>query len=82
LLRPTSESAARHMTRRELIRNRAALKKSDRGERQEAWPTLFPREILRLSRSDIVSLTLRNNNDFHHATVGQLGPLRTSRFRQ
>ena len=70
-LRPTGESAARQTTRRELMRNRAALEKSNRGERQDAWPALIPRAIVRLSASEMISLSLRYNNDFHHATVGQ-----------
>ena len=80
LLRPTIEDTTRQMTRRELMRERAALKKSQRGERQEAWPPLVPEKILKLSPSEVISLTLRNR-DFHHASIGQPGPLRTTRFR-
>ena len=44
-LRPTIEDAIRQMTRRELMRKRVALQKSDRGERQKAWPPLIPAGI-------------------------------------
>jgi hypothetical protein len=52
LLRPTSEDATRQMTRREQMRERAALQKFQFDERQEAWPPLIPMEYLKLSRSD------------------------------
>jgi hypothetical protein len=80
LLRPTIEDTIRPMTRRELMRKRAALQKSDRGERQEAWPPLIPVERLKLSRSERISLTLRNR-DFHHASIGRPRPGSTTRFR-
>ena len=80
LLRPTIKDATRQMTRRELMRERAALKKSDRGEFHEAWPALIPAKILRMSRSELISLTLRDR-DFHHASIGQPRPSRTTRFR-
>jgi hypothetical protein len=80
LLRPTIEGATKPMTRRELMRERAALKKSDRGEFHEAWPALIPAKILRMSRSELISLTLRDR-DFHHASIGQPRPSRTTRFR-
>ena len=80
LLRPTIKDATRQMTRREQMRERAALKKSDRGEFHEAWPALIPAKILRMSRSELISLTLRDR-DFHHASIGQPRPSRTTRFR-
>jgi hypothetical protein len=42
LLRSTIEGANRQMTRRELIRKRAAVMKSARGGCQEEWPALIP----------------------------------------
>ncbi len=78
LLRPTIEDATRQMTRRELIRERAALQKSDRGE-QQAWPRLIPVEHLKLSRSELSLLA--KNNDFHHANIGRPRPGSTTRFR-
>jgi hypothetical protein len=51
LLRPTIEDTSRQMTRRELMRERAVLQKSDRGERQDEWPPLIPVEYLKLWRS-------------------------------
>ena len=80
LLRPTIEDTIRPMTRRELMRKRAALQKSDRGERQNAWPPLIPVEHLKLSRSERISLTLRDR-DFHHASIGRPRPGSTTRFR-
>ena len=80
LLRPTIADATRQMTRREQMSERVALKKSDRGEFHEAWPALIPAKILRMSRSELISLTLRDR-DFHHASIGQPRPSRTTRFR-
>ena len=80
LLRPTIKATTRLMTRREHMRERAALKKSDRGERQEWWPPLIPVEHLKLSRSERIYLAHRDG-DFHHASIGQPRPGSTTRFR-
>jgi hypothetical protein len=80
LLRPTMKGATRLMTRREQMRERAALKKSDRGERQESWPPLIPVEYLKLSRSERISLA-HGDPDFHHASIGQPRPVSITRFR-
>ncbi len=77
LLRPTVENATRPMTRRELMRRNAALKKSER-EREEAWPDLIPAEVLRLPFSEIFQLRSKNR-DFHHAIIGRPRPHRLTR---
>ena len=76
LRRPTIQDATRPLTRRELMRRNAALKKSER-EREEAWPDLIPAEILKLSFSEF---RLRSKNrDFHHAIIGRPRPRSTAR---
>ena len=82
-LRPTIEDAIRQMTRRELMRRRIVLETSDRGEHQKAWPPLTPAGILKLSASEMISLTLRiqNRDDFHHGSLGRPRPGATTRFR-
>jgi hypothetical protein len=82
LLRPTIEDTTRRITRRVLTRERAALQKLQRGESQKAWwPPVIPVEHLKLSHSELMSLTLRKP-DFHHASIGrQPRLLRTTRFR-
>ena len=79
LFRPTIEGATRQMSRRELIRRRAALKKSDDGERHEAWPRLIHLEVLKMSRSELALLS--ENRDFRHATIVRPSPGSTTRFR-
>jgi hypothetical protein len=80
LLRPTIADATRQMTRREQMRERVALKKSDRGERRDAWPALIPADYLKLSRSERLSLHSKNR-DFHHASIGRPRPGSATRFR-
>ena len=72
LLRP-ADNATKQMTRRELMRERVALKKSDRDELKDHWPDLLPAEILKLSRLERLAL-IDPNRDFHHATIGQPSP--------
>ena len=72
LLRPANNSI-KQMTRRELMRERVALMKSDRDESKDHWPYLIPAQILKLSRLERLAL-IDPNRDFHHATIGQPSP--------
>ena len=80
LLRPTIAGGTRQMTRREQMRERVALQKSDRDQCQDAWPALIPADYLKLSRSERLSLHSKNR-DFHHANIGRPSPGSTTRFR-
>jgi hypothetical protein len=80
LLRPAITNSIRAMTRRELMRERMAFEKFTRDEKQRHWPDPPPAQVLKLSRSEFLSLTEKLNRrtrDFHHATIGQPNP----RFR-
>jgi hypothetical protein len=79
LLMP-SNNLVRGMTRRERMRERMAFEKSTRDKKHTHWPYLLPTQVLKLSRSEFLSLNERlnpRNRDFHHATIGQPSP----RFR-
>jgi hypothetical protein len=80
LLRPTIRNSVRAMTRREQMRQHIALEQSNRHEYQRQWPDLLPAQVLKLSRSEFLSLNEQvnhRNRDFHHATIGRPSP----RFR-
>ena len=80
LLWPTMNISVGATTRRYLMRERMAFEKSTRDENQRHWPDLLPAQVLKLSRSEFLSLNERlnhRNRDFRHATIGQLSP----RFR-
>jgi hypothetical protein len=77
LLRPTRNNSVQRMTRREQMRERVAFEKSNRDECQRHWPDLLPLKVLKLSRSEFLSLNEslnHRNRDFHHATIGQPSP--------